>query len=109
MISIQYFNMTSLKIYPNERDQYVCLVQTFHNSMTHSMLYLCIEYYLSIGWGIILFDRNGNHKDIINERYQSNNYIIYYPFTVFELLFPERLKKVSSENKQIISNIQVSY
>lgn len=101
-ISIQYQNTQKIHFHPIYTEHSVCIVQTFRNYMTPSMLYLCLEYYLSLGWTIILFDRKGNHHDIIQERYQDNSKILYYPFTVHELIYPERYSSETERGTEVL-------
>jgi hypothetical protein len=90
-ISIQYPNHSdAIQIFPISSPHSVCVVQTFRNRMTPPMLFLFIEYYLSIGWNVILFDRHGSHQDLIRQRYLYNSSVIYYPFTIHQLLFPHK-------------------
>lgn len=96
-ISIQYHNVTEINFFPLLTEHSVCIVQTFRNYMTPMMLYLCLEYYLSLGWSIILFDRKGNHKEIIEQKFYKNSRILYYPFTIYELIYPERYSSLSQE------------
>ena len=66
----------------------VCTVQTFRNPLTGPMLYLFAKYYLTMGWSVIVYDRHGWHHDFLKP-FERNYRMKYYPYTAFELLFPE--------------------
>jgi hypothetical protein len=101
-ISLQYPNhFESIQIFPISSPHSVCVVQTFRNHMTPPMLYLFIEYYLSIGWNVILFDRHGFHQDLIRQRYHSNSSVIYYPFTINQLLFPDKYPTPTANTDEV--------
>ena len=101
-VSVHYADLSnSIQIFPITSPHSVCVVQTFRNLMTPPMLYLFIEYYLSIGWNVILFDRHGFHQDLIQERYSANSSVIYYPFTIHQLLFPEKYSTSTSTPDEV--------
>ena len=66
----------------------VCTVQVFRNKLTSARLFLFVSYYLRMGWTVIVYDRLGLHRDVIAE-FGDNVQLNYYPFTVFQILFPE--------------------
>lgn len=66
----------------------VCTVQVFKNKLTSARLFLFVKYYLTMGWTVIVYDRYGLHADVVKE-FGDNLQLNYYPFTVFQELFPE--------------------
>jgi hypothetical protein len=67
----------------------VCTVQVFRNKLTSARLFLFVKYYLTMGWTVIVYDRYGLHADVMRE-FGEDVQLNYYPFTVFQELFPDR-------------------
>ena len=67
----------------------VCTVQIFRNPMSGPMLALFVEYYLRMGYVVIVYDRGGKHREFV-AAYLSSLKFVYRPYTAFNLLFPEQ-------------------
>ena len=72
--------------------RYVCAVQQFQNRLTGPMIYLFARYYLQLGWHVLIYDQGGSHQSFLEPLLEQSSRLRYFPFTVFELLFPARYK-----------------
>ena len=66
----------------------VCTVQTFRNGASDAMLYLFARYYLEAGWIVIIYDRFGQHEDVISLLRGFGDRLLYHPYTILEIVFP---------------------
>ncbi|CAE7481574.1 unnamed protein product, partial [Symbiodinium microadriaticum] len=76
----------------------VCTVQVFRNKLTSARLFLFVAYYLRMGWTVIVYDRYGLHKDVIAD-FKDNVQLNYFPFTVFQSIFPDRYNVALSKQE----------
>jgi hypothetical protein len=84
---IPNFN-TPLK-YDTSFHKAACTVQTFKNDATGPMLYLFARYYLELGWLVIVYDRFGQHGQVLSGlRAQYSTRLLYHPYTILQLVFP---------------------
>lgn len=75
----------------------VCTVQTFRNAMSGPMLFMFIKHHLAVGWTVIVFDRYGWHEEVVKEFLDTDEAVIYYPYTLLEFYFPDRYNMVSAK------------
>jgi len=71
------------------RPHAVCTVQTFRNNQTGPMLYAFVQYYLALGWRVIVYDRFGLHREFMADLAGLEG-VEYHPFTVFQLVNPNK-------------------
>lgn len=85
----------------------VCTVQTFQNVVSGPMLYMFTRYYLELGWVVIVYDRFGAHHDFLSAlESQYNEQLKYYPYTLYQLIFPDIY---TSQIMHTQVNIQLKY
>jgi hypothetical protein len=76
----------------------VCTVQVFHNALSGPRMFFFAQYYLLIGWNVIIYDRYGIHRSYLTE-FINHPRLFYHPYTVLQLLFPNIYNSNSSDAK----------
>jgi len=69
------------------RPHAVCAVQTFQNPGTGPMLYMFVQYWYRVGWGVVVYDRYGMHRDFIKDMLHWPGFY-YHPYTVYSITQP---------------------
>jgi hypothetical protein len=64
----------------------VCTVQTFQNPLSGPMLHLFSDYYLTLGYVVIIYDRHGLHRKFMKP-FMGHIKFVYHPYTLFNILF----------------------
>jgi hypothetical protein len=82
----------------NSLTRYVCTVQQFQNLLTGPLMYLFVQYYLQLGWHVLVYDQFGRHQSFLSDLL-GHPRLDYFPYTVFELLFPEQFRAMAVEDK----------
>jgi hypothetical protein len=67
------------------------------------MLYMFVQYWYRIGWGVIVYDRYGMHRDFIKDMLHWPGFY-YHPYTVYSITQPGKYtvqlqETTGSENK----------
>lgn len=68
--------------------------------MSGPTLYLFAQYYLSLDWIVIIFDRFGDHSSYLSSL-QSNPRLFYFPFTILTSLLPN-IYNETYRSKQVL-------
>ena len=73
--------------HPTVHGHAVCAVQTFRNPQSGPMLHLFVQYYLQLGWQVVLFDRFAFHREFL-EDLMSQPGFHYHGYTVMQIAQP---------------------
>lgn len=86
-LSLRYAAVNDVKKLEKQIQSHaVCTVQTFRNPLSGPMLYSFSEYYLSLGYVVIIFDKYGLHRKFVRP-FLGHLKFAYHPYTIFNLLF----------------------
>lgn len=80
------------------RPHAVCTVQTFKNQFSGAMLFMFVKYYRMMGWRVIVYDRFGNHHDVLKPLLKLPG-VDYYPFTLYQLAQPNKYNKAYAKEQ----------
>jgi hypothetical protein len=67
------------------------------------MLYMFVQYWYRLGWGVIIYDRYGMHRNFVKDMLHWPGFY-YHPYTVYSITQPGKYtaqlqKEAGSENK----------
>jgi hypothetical protein len=79
----------------------IITVQTFSNPLSGPSLYMFVVYYLSLGYGVIVYDMYGLHRNFLEEFIMKKE-IDYHPITIFERIFRDNFNRETHIKHQVI-------
>jgi hypothetical protein len=82
----------------------VCVVQTYRNPVSGAKLFMFVQYYLSLGYTVLVYDRFGEHAEDMApllalasssslSSLSRRGELKYFPYTALELAIPHKYNR----------------